>query len=173
MSTGKEGKEFEELIEWANRQYLERGLAVIQKIPTPWNVKRKYNPYNKQYEIYTAYPEEKSTVDFGGTAKNYSIWFDAKTTKLPTNFPLKNIKIHQLDYLRQVKKQGGKAFLLIYSQAKKTTWLLWVEQLLTFIETEKRKSIPFEWLNKNCPVIGSKNGIILDYLPEVLKTNRS
>ena len=38
-------------------------------------------PRTKKQEIFSAYPEEKSTVDFGGTASGYSVWFDAKTTR--------------------------------------------------------------------------------------------
>jgi|SRR3954471_8276920 recombination protein U len=163
------GKYLENWIDWANQQYLDRGLAVVTKIPTPWIVQRKYSPYTKTYEIARAFPEKKSTVDFGGTSQTYSIWFDAKVTKNKTSFPLVNIHQHQIEYLKMVQAQGGKAFFLIHAELKQKTWLLWIEQLLEFIRIAKRKSIPFEWLDQNCAEIRSRNGIVLDYLSEVLK----
>jgi recombination protein U len=163
------GKFFEEWVDKANAQYEAKGKAIITKIPTPWQVQRKYNAYRSTYEIANAYPTKKSTVDFGGTASNKSIWFDAKKVSTKTSFPLKNIHKHQIDYLEKVQSQGGKAFLLIYSEHLDRVWLLWVEQLINFIQTNKRKSIPFEWFDQHCPVIKSNNGIVLDYLPEVLK----
>lgn len=169
MTKKNSGKYFEDWIEVANEQYESKGKAIITKIATPWQVKRKYNPYHSTYEIASAFPVKKSTVDFGGTASNRSIWFDAKKTKLKTNFPLKNIHKHQIEYLEKVCNQGGKAFFLIYSEHLDTVWLLWIDQLMDFIKTQERKSIPFEWLGEHCPVIQSRNGIVLDYLTEVLK----
>ena len=168
-TTANRGMYLEEWIEQANQCYNARKEAVITKIPTPWKVQRNYKPYTKQYEITHAFPEKKSTVDFGGTAANRSIWFDVKATKLLTNFPLRNIHEHQREYLRQVHEQGGKAFILIHSEHLKKTWLLWIQDLFDFISSETRKSLTFEWLQANCEEVKSSRGIILDYLPIALK----
>lgn len=165
----KRGKNLEDMINQTNAVYEKKGLAVIRKIPTPWKVQRKYSPYTNHYEIAFAYPEAKSSVDFGGTALNFSIWFDVKETKIKTSFPLKNIHEHQIDYLKKVNEQGGKAFFLIYSEEWNKVWLLWIDVLLNYIETQTKKSIPFTWFDLNCPIIPSKHGVILDYLPEVLQ----
>jgi len=69
-TTANRGMYLEEWIEQANQVYNARKMAVITKIPTPWKVQRNYKPYTKQYEITHAFPEKKSTVDFGGTASN-------------------------------------------------------------------------------------------------------
>jgi recombination protein U len=169
MNSSNRGLYFEEWVEQANRTYNTKGLAVINKIPTPWKVLRKFSPYTKQYEIATAFPEKKSTVDFGGVAQKESIWFDVKVTKNKTSFPFSNIKNHQIEYLEKVRKQGGKAFMLIHSELLKKTWLLWINQLLAFMDTEKRKSIPFEWFETNCKEVKSSDGVILNYLPLVLE----
>jgi recombination protein U len=169
MSQKNRGKYFEDWIDWANQQYLDRGLAVVTKIPTPWKVIRKYSPYKKTYEIAYAFAEKKSTVDFGGTSRSHSIWFDAKVTKNTRSFPLANIHKHQIEYLKQVHAQGGKAFFLIHAEDSKKTWLLWNDQLLDFMANNKRKSIPFTWMDENCAVVKSNNGIVLDYLSEALK----
>lgn len=165
------GQYLEQWVEQANQHYNQRGLAVINKIPTPWKILRKYNPYTKQYAISTAFPEQKSTVDFGGTASNQSVWFDVKATQNKTSFPLTNIYGHQREYLLKVAEQGGKAFLLIHSGVWKKTWLLWIDQLASFIETNTRKSLSFEWLDENCEEVKANKGIILDYLPLVLRRN--
>lgn len=172
MLNKNKGKFFEDWITQSNKVYNARGLAVINKIPTPWQVARKYSPMNKTYNIATAYPLEKSTVDFGGTAASKSIWFEAKTCRNKTSFPLINIHKHQMDYLESVHKQGGEAFFLIFSVHEMKTWLLWINQLLEFIATEKRKSIPYTWFDANCAVIKQNNGVMLDYLPEVLKPSK-
>lgn len=163
------GKYLEEWVEQANQTYNARKQAIITKIPTPWKVQRNFKPYTKQYEISYAYPEKKSTVDFGGTASNKSIWFDVKVTKHASNFPLRNIHEHQIEYLRQVDEQGGKAFILVHSEHLQRTWLLWIKDLLHFISTETRKSLTFQWLDEHCSVVSSNTGIILDYLSIVLK----
>jgi recombination protein U len=160
---------FEDWIDQANAVYETKGLALIKKIPTPWQVQRKYSPVKRNYEIAFAYPTQKSTVDFGGTASKQSIWFDAKVTRLKTRFPLENIHDHQIDYLKKVQEHGGKAFLLIHAELLKKTWLLWIDDLLGFIELGERKSIPFEWLDNHCEEVKPTNGIFLDYLPIVLK----
>lgn len=167
------GRDFEDMIDFANEFYNVHGLAVITKIPTPWKVVRKYSPYDRSYKIANAFPEKKSTVDFGGTASFQSIWFDAKATDSKTSFPLKNIHPHQMEYLKRVRDQGGKAFFLVYSSHFAKFWLLWIDDLMKFIQTSTRKSIPFEWFDENCarvqPVIKPNLGVVLDYLPEVLK----
>lgn len=163
------GMFLEEMVEQANAHYNALGLAVIHKIPTPWKVQRKYSPFSKQYQISNAFPEKKATVDFGGTAQKWSIWFDVKATKNKLSFPLANIHKHQRDYLESVALQGGKAFILIHSEVLERTWLIWINDLLAFIEADVRKSFTFEWLDRNCDVVKSSSGIILDYLPIVLK----
>jgi recombination protein U len=167
------GRAFEDMIDYANEYYNVKGLAVIHKIPTPWKVIRKYSPFDNSYKIASAFPEKKSTVDFGGTASFQSIWFDAKATDSKTSFPLKNIHPHQMEYLKNVHNQGGKAFFLVYASHFAKFWLLWIDDLLKFIEKAERKSIPFSWFEENCaqiqPVIKPNLGVVLDYLPEVLK----
>jgi recombination protein U len=165
------GKYLEEWIEQTNQVYNLKGLAVINKIPTPWKIQRNYSPFTKQYKISGAFPEKKSTVDFGGTASNQSIWFDVKATTQKTSFPLANIYGHQLEYLRKVAEQGGKAFLLIHFRELDKTWLLWIDQLINFTKESKRKSIPITWFEDNCDEIKKGRGVMLDYLPTVLRRN--
>lgn len=168
MFENNQGEEFEQIIIWSNMQYYQTHEAVIQKIAVPWNVQRKFDYVSNSNTIVTAYPMGKSTVDFGGTAKGFSIWFDAKVTKSETSFPLNNFKDHQHEFLRRVDEQGGKAFYLIYCQPQNKTWLLWIKDFDRFLAENKRKSIPFDWFDKNCKLVHPSVNIALDYLPEVL-----
>jgi recombination protein U len=165
------GQYLEEWVEQANHVYNVKGMAIITKIPTPWKVQRNYSPFNK-YQISGAFPEKKSTVDFGGTADNYSIWFDVKATTNKTSFPLINIHKHQIDYLEKVAKQGGKAFILVHSRETKKTWVLWIDQLFKYMAENTRKSISFKWFEENCEEVPQGVGIILDYLPIVLRRDK-
>jgi recombination protein U len=169
LTHANRGESFEVMIEQANQVYNAKGKAIITKIPTPWKVLRKYSPITNSYKIQGAFPEKKSTVDFGGTASNYSIWFDAKETKNKTSLPLGNIKKHQIDYLENVAKQGGKAFFLVHATVLKRTWVLWIDQFIQFLAEYDRKSIRFDWMDEHCEVVPSGIGVMLDYLPIVLK----
>lgn len=167
MFENNQGEEFEQLVIWANMQYYERRQAVIQKIPTPWTVLREGK------SIKSAFPTQKSTVDFGGTAQGFSIWFDAKVTKNATAFPLSNFKEHQHEFLSRVHEHGGKAFYLIYSQAHNKTWLLWFKDFDEWRKSTDRKSIPFAWLDENCKLVHPSKNIALDYLSEVLSNEQT
>jgi recombination protein U len=171
MSHANRGKYLEEWVEQTNQVYNNKGLAVINKIPTPWKIMRKKSPYTKQYSINSAYPEKKSTVDFGGTASKKSVWFDVKSSHNKTSFPLNNITKHQEEYLKKVAEQGGKAFMLIHSTHFEKTWVLWIDQLFKFIAEHTRKSIPYEWFDENCDEVKKGNGVMLDYLPVILRRN--
>ena len=170
MFENNQGQEFEQVIEWANMAYYLKREAVIQKIAVPWKVERRFD-YVSTYSntIVSAYPEEKSTVDFGGTAQGKSIWFDAKTTKNKTNFPLNNMKPHQIEFLQRVVEQGGIGFWLIFSQPENKTWILYQSKLDEFLKDYSRKSIPYTWLDENCPKVYPSKDNALDYLAEVLK----
>ena len=98
------------MINITNNVYKERGLAIIQKIPTP------ITPINldKGKNVITlAYFEQKSTIDYIGAAQGIPICFDAKETK-QGRLPLQNIHPHQVEFMEQFQKHGGVAFLLVH-----------------------------------------------------------
>lgn len=160
-SYANRGMAFEQLIEITNSQYINKNRAVIQKVPTPWQVIRRGK------KIVSAFPEEKSTVDFIGIANGRAIAFDAKSTREITRFPLSNIEDHQVRFLKQWHQNGGISFILVEFAKKKEVYLLSIGQLIKWLESANnggRKSIPYEWFMLNCDLVKSKNGIILDYL---------
>ena len=161
-SRGLRGSTLEDLINRTNEKYLENGLALIQKIPTP------ITPINIDKEnrhITLAYFDQKSTVDYIGAVQGIPVCFDAKECAVDT-FSLQNIHDHQVEFMKNFEKQGGIAFLIIYYSHKDLFYYLNLQQLLVFWERAKnggRKSFRFDELN---PIfeIPKKHGVLVPYL---------
>lgn len=109
-SRGLRGSVLEELINYANQKYKDKGLALIQKIPTPITPVR----FDKESRHITlAYFEKKSTVDYIGAVQGIPVCFDAKECAVDT-FSLQNLHPHQVEFMKNFEKQNGISFLLIY-----------------------------------------------------------
>lgn len=161
-SRGLRGSTLEDLINRTNEKYLENGLALIQKIPTP------ITPINIDKEnrhITLAYFDQKSTVDYIGAVQGIPVCFDAKECAVDT-FSLQNIHDHQVDFMVNFEKQGGIAFLIIYYSHKDLFYYLNLEQLLVFWKRAKeggRKSFRFEELDPKFEM-PKKQGVLVPYL---------
>ena len=156
------GKDFEELINYANAQYRQRGVALIQKVATLWTVIRK----GKQ--IVSAFLSEKSTVDYVGIRKHgASVAFDAKQCHNKTSFPLVNIEPHQMEFLQEWDKQDGEAFLLIEMVTIRKIFKLSLEAVNFYFALATdggSKSIKVQHLIESGPEVKSAGEIALDYL---------
>ena len=158
------GKSLETLIEHANEQYKAKGAALIQKVATPWTVQRVGK------RIVSAFPAEKSTVDFVGFSRGIGpIAFDAKQCKNKTNFPLSNIEQHQLDFLEGCRYHGGTAFVLIEMTELRKIFRVGIGTILMYWHeglVGGPKSIPVRDFNKQDKfmVVDQAGGIVLDYL---------
>ena len=161
-SRGLRGSTLEDLINRTNEKYLENGLALIQKIPTP------ITPINIDKEnrhITLAYFDQKSTVDYIGAVQGIPVCFDAKECAVDT-FSLQNIHDHQVDFMVNFEKQGGIAFLILYYSHKDLFYYLNLEQLLKFWNRAKdggRKSFRFDELDPKFEM-PKKHGILVPYL---------
>ncbi len=144
-SRGLRGSTLEEFINLSNEKYLENGLALIQKVPTP------ITPINIDKEtrhITLAYFDQKSTVDYIGAVQGIPVCFDAKECNTDT-FPLQNIHAHQVAFMENFEKQGGVAFFLINYTKKDEFYYLRFEKLKEFwqrAEDGGRKSFRYEEL---------------------------
>ena len=83
-SRGLRGSTLEELINRTNEQYREKGLALIQKVPTPITPIRIDQEHR---HITLAYFDKKSTVDYIGAVQGIPVCFDAKECQTEV-FPL-------------------------------------------------------------------------------------
>lgn len=72
-----------EVVNRTNEQYREKGLALIQKIPTPITPVRMDK---ENRHITLAYFEQRSTVDYIGAVQGIPVCFDAKECSTGT-FP--------------------------------------------------------------------------------------
>lgn len=161
-SRGLRGSSLEDLINRTNEKYLDMGLALIQKIPTP------ITPIKMDKEsrhITLAYFEQKSTVDYIGVVQGYPVCFDAKECKTD-RFPLQNIHPHQVAFMRNFEKQKGISFLILYYAHRDLFYYLTFEQLEQFwgrMEQGGRKSFLIEELREGYE-IHAKNGLFVHYL---------
>ena len=166
-SRGLRGSTLEELINRTNEQYREKGLALIQKVPTPITpiqidqVKR---------HITLAYFEKKSTVDYIGAVQGIPVCFDAKECKTDV-FPLANVHPHQLQFMKEFEGQKGISFLLLYFSAENRFYYLRFRELLKFWERREkggRKSFRMDELNGDFFLEGEQ-GVLVPYLEGIQK----
>lgn len=166
-SRGLRGSTLEDLINRTNEQYREKGLALIQKVPTPITPIK----IDKEHRHITlAYFEKKSTVDYIGAVQGYPICFDAKECNTDT-FPLANIHEHQMNFMEEFEKQGGISFLIIYFTARNTFYYLRFSEIKKFfqrVEEGGRKRFSFDELDPEW-TLTSKNGFLVAYLDGLQK----
>ena len=163
-SRGLRGSTLEDMINRTNDRYLELGLALIQKIPTP------ITPINIEKEtrhITLAYFDQKSTVDYIGAVQGIPVCFDAKECA-STTFSLENIHEHQVNFMESFEKQDGVAFFLIYFTSLDEFYYLPFRTLKEFWKRAKeggRKSFRRDELSDEF-VIGKHSdvGILIPYL---------
>ena len=156
------GSTLEELINRTNEVYLEKGLALIQKVPTPITPIK----IDKEHRHITlAYFDQKSTVDYIGVVQGIPVCFDAKECSTDT-FALQNIHPHQVEFMGNFEKQGGISFLIIFYSARNELFYLTYKDMMKFWNRAQeggRKSFRYEELDQDY-YIQPKNGILVPYL---------
>ena len=166
-SRGLRGAGLEELINRTNEKYLEKGLALIQKIPTP------ITPINIDKEtrhITLAYFDQKSTVDYIGAVQGIPVCFDAKECHTDT-FPLANVHEHQVQFMENFEAQKGIAFFLLFFTHRNEFYYLRLEKLLEFWNRAKeggRKSFRREELDPSF-FLSVERGVLVPYLTGLQK----
>lgn len=156
------GMSLESLLNSANDYYLEQDLAVIYKKPTPIGL---IDVDYKKGRIKDAYFKDKSTFDYNGIYRGKYIDFEAKESHCKTSFPLSNIHAHQIDHLKRILRHGAISFLIVYINSE--YYLLKGEDLLDFINSNTRKSIPYKFFKEKCERIEERLRPTLDYLKVV------
>ena len=164
-SRGLRGSTLEEFLNRTNEKYLEQGLALIQKIPTPITPVQ----IDKEHRHITlAYFDQRSTVDYIGAVQGIPVCFDAKECNADT-FPLQNIHEHQVQFMENFEKQDGVAFLIIYYSAKNRLYYMPFRELLSFWKRAQnggRKSIRYEELNEQY-FMELRNGCYVPFLDAI------
>lgn len=166
-SRGLRGSTLEDLINRTNEQYMEKGLALIQKVPTPITPIK----IDKEHRHITlAYFEQKSTVDYIGAVQGIPVCFDAKECNTDT-FSLQNIHEHQVQFMELFEKQGGISFLIIFYTHKNEIYYMPYDHMRKFWDRAKaggRKSFRFEELDHSY-LLHQNHGVLVPYLDALQK----
>lgn len=150
QSYSNRGMTLEDDLNETNQFYLENGIAVIHKKPTPVQIVNVDYPKRSAAVIREAYFKQSSTTDYNGVYKGKYIDFEAKETKSKTSFPLQNFHEHQIKHMQSVISQQGICFVII--SAFGTTYFLEARKLFDFWERKEnggRKSITHEELEES------------------------
>jgi recombination protein U len=166
-SAANRGMGFEADINATNAYYLEKGMALIYKRPTPINVVKV--DYSHGAKITQAYFESQSTTDYNGVYKGHYLDMEAKSSRSKTSFPLNNIAPQQVTHLRAVKANGGLAFFIINLYALNETYLLDASYVCDFYEQKPRKSIPVSEIKAHGYLVKESYRPRYDYLPLIEK----
>lgn len=164
---GLRGNTLEEFINLSNDVYREKGLGIIQKIPTPIT---PVQISKDKRNITLAYFDSKSTVDYIGAVQGIPICFDAKETS-HKYLPMQNIHSHQIEFMNDFKRQKGAAFLIVYFKFCEEIFLFPFEDLKKWWENSQnggRKSIPYTAFSQDYRIY-NKNGVIAHYLEPLNK----
>ena len=124
-SRGLRGSTLEDMVNRTNEWYLEKNLALMQKIPTPITPVRMDKEHR---QITLAYFDQRSTIDYIGAVQGIPVCFDAKECVAET-FPLQNIHEHQVEFMKNFEKQQGIAFVLIYYSSRNILYYMRFEEL--------------------------------------------
>ncbi len=166
-SRGLRGSMLEEMINLTNEKYRDRGLALIQKVPTP-NTPIEID--KKSRHITLAYFDQKSTVDYIGAIQGIPVCFDAKECACDT-FALANVHEHQVRFMHEFEAQDGVAFLIIYYKSQDKYYYMRLRELEIYTERAVkggRKSIRFDELNADY-FFRENHGMYVPYLEMIKK----
>ena len=166
-SRGLRGSTLEDMVNRTNEWYLEKNLALMQKIPTPITPVRMDKEHR---QITLAYFDQRSTIDYIGAVQGIPVCFDAKECVAET-FPLQNIHEHQVTFMENYEKQGGISFFLISFTARDEFYYLRLVKLLEFWNRAKeggRKSFRYEELEPDYFLPKGK-AVLVPYLDTLQK----
>ena len=161
------GMNLEEAINLTNEYYLDKGIAVVHKKPTPIQIVKI--DYTNGARICDAYFKNPSTTDYNGVYKGKYLDFEAKETQNKTSFPFHNIGEHQLKHLEDVLKQGAIAFLIISFTKLNEIYFLDARKVLDCYHNKDRKSIPYEYIKENGHLLKQGYFTRVDYIEVIDK----
>ena len=163
-SHSNRGMNLENDLNDTNNYYLNNDIAIIYKKPTPITINKVDYKSRKDVVIKEAHFKTPSTTDYNGIYKGKYIDFEAKETKSETSFPINNIHKHQIDHLIKIYSHGGIGFIIVRFTKLNKTYLLFIEDLIRFLNNNKRVSIPINYFDKYAYLVKEGINPRLDYL---------
>ena len=147
-----------------NEYYRDMDIAIIYKKPTPIKIVKVDYPSRSEAKIKEAFFTVPSTTDYNGLYKGFYIDYEAKETSSKTSFSLENIHSHQIKHLEKIYNHKGIAFLIIRFTTLNKTYLLRIEDFLSYINNNNRKSIPIYYFKEKGYLIKDGYKPRVDYL---------
>lgn len=147
-----------------NEYYRDMDIAIIYKKPTPIKIVKVDYPSRSEAKIKEAFFTVPSTTDYNGLYKGFYIDYEAKETSNKTSFSLENIHSHQIKHLEKIYNHKGIAFLIIRFTTLNKTYLLRIEDFLSYINNNNRKSIPIDYFKEKGYLIKDGYKPRVDYL---------
>lgn len=163
-TTSRRGMSLEDDINSSNDYYLANNIAVIHKKPTPVQVVDVSYPSRNKAVITKAFYKVPSTTDYNGIYMGKYIDFEAKETISTTSFPLRNIHEHQIVHLKSIVEHGGIGFIIICFKSCGECYVVPLNIILEYYESEERKSIPYSVIKERAYLIKEGFRPRLDYL---------
>ena len=154
----------EEDLNESNEYYIIIDRAIIYKKPIPIQINKVNYPNRHDAKIIEAYYKVPSTTDYNGIYKGKYIDFEAKETTSKTSFPLPNIHVHQIKHIESIMRHGGIGFIIVSFVNLSRIYLLKGEDLIEFINNNKRKSIPLSYFEERGYLLKYQFQPRIDYL---------
>lgn len=166
FSKARLGMDFEKMLNNTNKFYIEKGICVVHKKPTPVNVVKVNYPKRNKVKIIEAFYSIPSTTDYNGVYNGRYIDFEAKTCHSQL-FSFKNIYKHQVEHLKRIFDHGGISFLIVFFYKYNEIYIIDGEKLYDLYNNKlnDRKSISYEFFKKNCYKVKLSN--IINYIEYV------
>lgn len=134
------GMDLESKLNKVIKQYIDKGVATIYKIPTEFTVIRNGT------KIVSAFPKQKAIVDYLGGYRGRAIAIEAKRTTNKTSFPFSNIADHQWDFF---KKWHGLGYYVIWFKTLSRVFLVDSRIMQDAKDGLDRKSVTLKWFEEN------------------------
>ena len=134
ISYSNRGMTLESDLNDTNLYYLEQGIAVIHKKPTPVQIVHVDYKSRSTAVIKEAYFKQPSTTDYNGVYRGRYIDFEAKETQNTTSFPLQNFHNHQIEHMKSIVEHNGISFVILRFAKSEEIFLLESHYLLQFWE---------------------------------------
>ena len=164
-SRGLRGSSLEEMINFTNETYRKKGIALIQKVPTPI---KPITIDKTTRHITLGYFDKKSSVDYIGVVQGVPICFDAKECHSET-FSLQNIHEHQYEFMKAYEHQNAVSFIILSFTEKNETYYVPFRDIESFYMRGPRggrKSVRYDEIDKTFLIKGSM-GVPLHYLQQL------
>ncbi|AXJ68332.1 Holliday junction resolvase RecU [Mycoplasmopsis bovis] len=142
--------------------YTYNHIAFIEKKGLPIKFSNITSKENKLL-LFNAFVYKRSTVDYIGCYKGRFIAFEAKSTN-ESFLASGNIKEHQKNYLKEIDKNGGIAFLIVFFGLYDEFYLLMYSD---FMKIESKNQYRYEWIKKIGKRIPLTFPGIIDFLPYI------